>query len=101
MSSTGSQSGWSGTGPSAALGDRSVIFSCVKRPWLGPEWLGREITWETLAELRILSAANGLDLCGENGEFHTLALNGPLFRYPVQFTWTPEHTEEMSWVRVG
>ncbi len=25
----------------------------------------------------------GIDPCGENGEFHTFVTNGPLFRYPV------------------
>lgn len=79
----------------------SVILSCVKRPWLGPEWLGREITWETLAELRSLNVSTNLDLCGENGEFHTLTLNGPLFRHPIHLDYTPMHTAEMSWMQVN
>jgi uncharacterized protein (TIGR00290 family) len=78
----------------------TLVFSCVKHAWLGPEWLGREITWETLGELRTISAATGLDLCGENGEFHSLTLNGPLFRHPIHLTWSPEHTDEMSWLRI-
>lgn len=77
-----------------------VVFSCVKRPWLGSEWLGRQITPDSLAELRALSASTGLDLCGENGEYHTLVLDGPLFHHPLHLDWTAEHTEEMSWMRM-
>ncbi len=56
-----------------------VMFSLVKRPWLGPEWAGRELTAESLAELRQLSDQRGIDLCGENGEYHTMVLDGPGF----------------------
>lgn len=28
----------------------------------------------------------GIDPCGENGEFHTFAFNGPAFKSPVEFT---------------
>ena len=39
-------------------------------------FLGRELDRPTASEL----AALGVDACGENGEFHTLATAGPLFR---------------------
>jgi uncharacterized protein (TIGR00290 family) len=29
---------------------------------------------------------DGVDLCGENGEFHSFAFDGPMFNYPVEFT---------------
>ena len=28
-------------------------------------------------------AATGADICGENGEYHTLVTGGPLFRHPL------------------
>jgi uncharacterized protein (TIGR00290 family) len=55
-----------------------VIFSLVKRPWLGPAWAGRELTADALAELRRCDQP-GFDLCGENGEYHTMVLDGPGF----------------------
>ncbi|WP_425756112.1 diphthine--ammonia ligase [Ihubacter sp. rT4E-8] len=29
--------------------------------------------------------ASGIDVCGENGEYHTLAVDGPAFRHPVSY----------------
>lgn len=57
-----------------------VIFSCVKKRWLAAGWIGRELNHETIAELRALREQNGLDLCGEEGEYHTLVTDAPDFR---------------------
>lgn len=34
--------------------------------------MGREITHDVISELQDIGAKSGLDLCGENGEFHTM-----------------------------
>jgi|SRR6185312_4947247 len=52
----------------------NVIFSCVKEPWFTAEWLGKRLNENTVEQLRII---HNLDLCGEQGEYHTLVLNGP------------------------
>jgi diphthine-ammonia ligase len=54
-----------------------TIFSCVKEPWFTQEWLGKLLTAETLDQLKILHQLNGVDMCGEQGEYHTLVLDGP------------------------
>ncbi|MDD5656049.1 MAG: diphthine--ammonia ligase [Elusimicrobia bacterium] len=56
-----------------------VVFSCVKEPWFAAEWLGREIDAEAISSLRRLRESSGLDLCGEQGEYHTMVLDAPLF----------------------
>lgn len=47
------------------------------------EFIGRQFTIELMDELEAL----GIDSCGELGEFHTVVVNGPIFkkRVPVQF----------------
>jgi diphthine-ammonia ligase len=60
-----------------------VIFSLVKKPWLSEEWVGRRIDLQSIRELKAISAGTGLDICGENGEYHTLVLNAPYFRKPI------------------
>jgi diphthine-ammonia ligase len=77
-----------------------VIFSCVKLPWLGADWLGREINSETLEELSRLSASNGLDICGENGEFHTLTLDAPLFKKRIKIDFQPASDGEVAYIKV-
>lgn len=68
-----------------------VIFSCVKKPWFNEEWLGRELNLETLERLKDLSAKQGIDLCGENGEYHTLVLDSPDFNKYIEIA---EHSIE-------
>lgn len=54
-------------------GIKAIIVSCNTH--LGEDYLGREITKELVAEMEGL----GIDACGENGEYHTLVVNCPLF----------------------
>lgn len=60
-----------------------VILTLVKSPWLNETFLARKIDLELIEEFRILGKENGLDLCGEQGEYHTMVLNGPGYRSPV------------------
>lgn len=56
-----------------------ILFSCVNTRWLDASWVGRALDGAALAELQIIRVQNGLDLCGEQGEYHTLAVDGPMF----------------------
>ncbi|WP_298513545.1 diphthine--ammonia ligase [uncultured Kordia sp.] len=56
----------------------AMIVSCNDH--LGKDFLGRIINQETVA----LLDAKGVDVCGENGEFHTVVLDCPLFNKPVE-----------------
>lgn len=47
---------------------------------MGIEFLGRKIDFEIIAELEALD----IDVCGENGEFHTLVTHCPLFDAPIE-----------------
>lgn len=60
-----------------------VIFSCVKKPWFTGAWIGRELNEASFADLVALNKATGMDICGENGEYHTLVLDGPLFEHEI------------------
>jgi diphthine-ammonia ligase len=71
-----------------------AIFSCVKTPWLTPDWVGRELNVETLAELSTLSQARGFDVCGEQGEYHTLVVDGPCFQKRISINGCQTKTEE-------
>ncbi len=60
-----------------AAGLRARI-ACVDSKALDRSFAGREFDDALLADLPA-----GADPCGENGEFHTLAYGGPMFRYPL------------------
>ena len=58
-----------------------TMICCVNDGSLGEEAVGRDLTEEFIRSL----PAN-VDPCGENGEFHSFAYAGPVFRQPVKFT---------------
>ena len=53
-------------------------LSCVDPKQLAPEWAGRDFDPAFLEQL-----PDGVDPCGENGEFHSFAYAGPMFRTPI------------------
>jgi diphthine-ammonia ligase len=59
------------------LGYRAVVV-CTNGRWLGADWCGRAYDRAFIAGL-----PDGVDVCGENGEFHTFVTDGPHFRRPV------------------
>jgi uncharacterized protein (TIGR00290 family) len=70
--------------PTDALAQRMVDaglrarLTCVDPKSLDPRFAGREFDAALLAELPA-----SVDPCGERGEFHTFAYDGPMFRRPV------------------
>lgn len=78
-----------------------VIFTLVKQPWLTADWLGRRIGVESLQALEELHHATGMDVCGENGEYHTMVLNGPMFRERLTLELgTSKQTDQMAYLSV-
>jgi len=63
-----------------------AVFSCVKKPWFDEKWLGRELNWSSLEELKTLRDRYGIDLCGENGEYHTLITDAPIFKEIIEIS---------------
>lgn len=53
-------------------------LTCVDPQRVPAAWAGRELDEALLAELPA-----GVDPCAENGEFHTCAYDGPMFREPL------------------
>jgi diphthine-ammonia ligase len=61
-----------------------VLLTYVNEPWLGPEWVGRRLDAQALAELSALSRDTGLDVAGENGEYHSMVLGGPGWQHALR-----------------
>lgn len=57
----------------------TAILKTIKLRALPEEYLGRPLSPEVFRRLR----QAGADVCGENGEYHTLVVDGPLFRFRV------------------
>jgi uncharacterized protein (TIGR00290 family) len=63
-----------------SLGFRAII-TCVDTRALDGRFAGRDFDEQFLKEL-----PQGIDPCGENGEFHTFVWDGPIFRRPIECT---------------
>lgn len=75
-------------------GIETIIVSCNEK--MGESFLGRRMTPALVEELDAL----GVDACGENGEFHTLVLDCPLFRQRLQVSITEKLLHEGYWFSV-
>lgn len=53
-------------------------ITCIDPAQLAAEFCGREYDESFLNDL-----PTGVDPCGENGEFHTFAFDGPMFAHPI------------------
>jgi uncharacterized protein (TIGR00290 family) len=59
-------------------GIEAMIVSCNTN--MGEHFLGRMITHKLIYELESI----GIDACGENGEYHTVVINCPLFKNRIE-----------------
>lgn len=74
-----------------AAGIETMIVSC--NSVMGPSFLGKTLTPSLIDQLEAI----GVDACGENGEFHTLVYNCPLFAHPIQVAVTNTMEHEGYW----
>jgi uncharacterized protein (TIGR00290 family) len=72
-----------------------VFLVSVKDGLLGKEWLGRRIDDGFISDLRDLNES--IDPCGENGEFHTLVTDGPIFKKKIIITKSEPVLREGYW----
>ena len=62
-----------------ALGFKTIV-TCVNEKFLDKSFVGRVIDEQFIKDL-----PKNVDVCGENGEFHTFTFDGPLFSKPIEF----------------
>ena len=60
-------------------GFQAVIVGAQSRV-IGAEWLGRQVDRDFIDYLK----SRGVCPCGENGEYHTLVINGPIFSKGIE-----------------
>ena len=72
-------------------GIETIIVSCNEV--MGERFIGRLITSSLVDELELL----GVDACGENGEYHTLVLDCPLFSSSIDVRVKEKLKHEKYW----
>ena len=61
------------------LGFKTIVV-CVNERFLDKSFVGRIIDQDFINDL-----PENVDVCGENGEFHTFTFDGPIFSKPINF----------------
>jgi diphthine-ammonia ligase len=61
-----------------------IVFSAVAAQGLDQKWLGRKLDKQALNSLVQLRERYGVDPCGEGGEYESLVLDAPWFRYRIE-----------------
>jgi uncharacterized protein (TIGR00290 family) len=61
------------------LGFKTIVV-CVNERYLDKSFVGRVIDPDFINDL-----PENVDVCGENGEFHTFTFDGPIFSKPIAF----------------
>lgn len=61
------------------LGFKTIVV-CINEKYLDKDFCGRIIDKDFIKDL-----PENVDVCGENGEFHTFVFDGPIFKNPVTY----------------
>ncbi|MEP6681927.1 MAG: diphthine--ammonia ligase [Parafilimonas sp.] len=62
-----------------AVGFKAIVV-CVNETYLAKSFCGRLIDESFVNDL-----PKNIDVCGENGEFHSYVFDGPIFKQPIKF----------------
>lgn len=74
-----------------------AVIKKINLKVLGEEYLGKELNKEVVNKLKRI----GCDPSGENGEYHTLVFDGPIFKQRVKFNKVnKEITEEFGYLTI-
>jgi len=68
-----------------------TVIVAARKDLLGPEWLGRGIDHDFVREI---SKVRGVDISGENGEYHTFVVSGPIFKKRLNILKSEKITRE-------
>ena len=72
-----------------------VVIVSARDGLMGSEWLGRRIDGEFIGELSEFNES--IDPCGENGEFHTLVTDGPIFDQKISIARSERILRDGYW----
>ena len=78
------------------LGFKAKIV-VVNTTMMDTRFLGQDLSFSLLEEIE----KSGADVCGENGEYHTVVYDGPLFKKPVDLVFGTEIIPiEKKWAHI-
>ena len=84
-----------------STGFRSV-FTCLGQEWFTEDWAGRELNKNSVNDLKLLAKRTGMDPCGENGEYHTMTIDGPMFNDEIEISkFSKEKINDRFFIKIN
>jgi uncharacterized protein (TIGR00290 family) len=74
------------------LGFKAIVVSC-KADIFGKDFIGRYLDKDLIQELKMRNICS----CGENGEFHTFVIDGPIFKRKIEILESEPVLNEGFW----
>ena len=71
-----------------------AIVVATQANLLDEKWLGRKLDKSFLEDIKKLK---NIDVCGENGEYHTLVIDGPIFKKRIDISKTEKILRNGYW----
>jgi diphthine-ammonia ligase len=79
---------------SISFGYLEAVVVATQANLLGKEWLGRKLDKSFLKHIKRLK---NVDVCGENGEFHSIVIDGPIFKQRIDIIKSHKILREGYW----
>ena len=66
---------------------------CAKSELINKEWIGQRLDKDFMEYLR----SKNIEFCGENGEYHTLVTDGPIFTRRIRMMKSRTISRDKYW----
>ncbi len=78
------------------------VFTCLGRQWFSEDWLGKELNRDSIEDLKVLAKEKDMDPCGENGEYHTMTIDGPNFKEYINISkFSKEKSSDRLFIKIN
>ena len=74
-----------------------AVIIATKADLFGEEWLGQKVDLDFIKHLEQLRETKDITLCGEAGEYHTLVIDGPLFKARLEILESKKNLRDERW----
>lgn len=71
-----------------------ALVVAAKADMLDKKWIGHKINKELIRELKSLTT---VDICGENGEYHSFVVSGPIYKKRIKIRDTGKIKKDKNW----
>ena len=61
-----------------------IIIGLTKQSMLDDKFIGKYLNQQTISLLKRQHDLSGIDICGENGEYHTMTLDAPFYSHCIE-----------------